>query len=764
MSDATVQAARSARRDRCRYSSLALAVGSLVCLPSAHAQLEEVIVTAQKREQAITDIPMSITALSAKDMAREGVELVQDFAKSVPGFNYAESRVGTPIYTLRGVGFNDIALGGRPTVSIYQDEVPIPFAIETRGGFLDLERTEILMGPQGTLFGQNSTGGAINLVAAKPQDSFDAGLELGYANFNKYTVGGFLTGPLTDDLNYRVAIRRIDSDPWQESYIDNSEVATDDLTSWRVLLDWSPSDTVAVALNLNGFNDESEMQAPQLSGFFPGIPDVAPFIPELQNTPLPPEDNTAAHFTPDDYARDNKFWQVNLRIEFDLNEDFTLTSLTSFSEYDQDQVADVDGMGILGLQQRTLGEIESVFQELRVGGNLNQNIYLTAGVNYASDETREFNIDDISQSTLGVGTGLATFNLQNNQDIETWAAFGNLEISFADVFTAHLGLRYTDSEIDFEGCTLDSGDGAASGFVENILMLPAPGVGNCITFDPTTFMSGLVTNTLSEDNISWRVALDWQATDEILAYGAISRGYKAGGFPTLAATLTPQYDATVEEELTAYEVGIKGTLSESLQLNAALFYYDYIDKQVLGFTNDPVFGPLLRLNNVPESEVLGAEVQLVWYPTDKFEIKASGSFLSSEVTGDFISEDPFATPTNFRGESFPNAPDTQVSATATYRWSLNESLEVHVGASANYQSDTNSEFGEAPELDVDSFSLFDLRLGLDSTDGRWSVGAYVRNLTDEYYWTTASKTNDTFIRYTGRPRTYGVSFTYRLSE
>lgn len=171
----------------CGVSVFALAT---ISSGAALAQNDEIVVTAQKREQSINEVPMSITALSGDDLLERGVEQVADFARTVPAFTYSESRVGTPIYTLRGVGFNDIALGGRPTVSVYVDEVPIPFAIETRGGFLDLERAEILKGPQGTLFGQNATGGAINLIAAKPTDVYAAGVKLEYGRFNAITAGG----------------------------------------------------------------------------------------------------------------------------------------------------------------------------------------------------------------------------------------------------------------------------------------------------------------------------------------------------------------------------------------------------------------------------------------------------------------------------------------------------------------------------------------------------------------------------------------------
>lgn len=737
----------------------ACGAGSSMC---AQAQLEEVIVTAQKRSQSINEVPMSITALSGEDMANRGIELAQDLNKTVPGFNYSESRVGTPIYTLRGVGFNDIALGGRPTVSVYQDEVPIPFAIETRGSFLDLERTEILVGPQGTLFGQNSTGGAINLIAAKPTDEFEGGVDVRLGNFGAVTGGGYVSGPLSDELRFRVAANKRTRDAWQDNYTGPGEMGEVDLTTYRLLLDWTPSDTLTIGLNLNGYQDSSESQAPQLVGIAPGIPPLAPFVPGLLDAQLAPEENEAADWTPADYERDNSFFQANLRVDWDLNEDFTLTSLTSYSEYEAEQTQDVDGMALVGYQQTTFGDIESFFQELRIAGPIGDNMFLTAGVNYMYDETREFNKGDLRDSTLSLAFGgLSTFDLQNDQDIETYAVFANLEVDITDSLTAHGGLRYTDTRNEFTGCTRDSGDGSAAaifGFFLGTEILP----GGCFTSDATATPQ-LVENELDESNVSWRFGLDWNFSEESKLYANVSRGFKAGGFPTLAATATVQYDPTVEEELTAYELGFKGTLSDSVQLNGAVFYYDYTDKQVLGFFDDPIFGPILRLINVPDSEVTGAEVQFIWAtPVEGLDISAAASHIESEVTDDFFNPDAFGVVKNFKGESFPNAPDTQIALDISYRWAAFNDTEMFVGANASYQSDTNAEFGESPELAIDSYSLIDLRAGIESNSGSWRVMAWARNVADDYYWTNASKTNDTIIRFTGQPRTFGVDFRYNF--
>ncbi len=731
----------------------------------AMAQLEEVIVTAQKREQSVNDVPMSITALSGEAMSDNGINFVQDLAKAVPAFNYTESRVGSPIYTLRGIGFNDIAVGGRPTVSVYQDEVPIPFAIETRGGFLDLERVEVLKGPQGTLFGQNSTGGAINLIAAKPTDELEAAVDLSVGDYSYYKIGGFVSGPISDQLRYRAAVEHKQRDGWQDNYLRSGDMAADETTDYRFLLDWTPSDRLQIGLNLNGFINKSESQAPQLSEISPGIPPLAPLVPGLLDTPLPDEDNEEADWTDDDYERDNQFYQVNLRIDYDLGENYTLTSLTSYSNYDGEQTQDVDGMAIVGYQQTTFGEIESFFQELRIGGEPNDRTYLTAGINYAYDETREFNEGDLGGSTLSVAFGgLSTFDLQNDQDIDTFAVFANVDYNLTDTLLIHGGLRYTDSTNEFTGCSRDSGDGTAAaifGAALGTVIEP----GGCFTAD-TTFTPTLVEDELEEDNISWRLGLDWGFTDNSKLYANVSRGFKAGGFPTLAATATVQYEATTEEELTAYEIGYKGTLADnSVQLNGAIFYYDYSDKQVLGFFVDPVFGPILRLINVPESDVTGAEISLDWAtPVNGLDVRFSASHIDSEVTKDFFNPDPFGNMINFKGESFPNAPDTQMFLDVGYSWRATDSFDMFVGLNASYQSETNSEFGETTELEVDSFSLINLRAGAESTNGSWRVMAWVRNLEDDYYWNSASKTNDTIIRFTGLPRMYGVDFRYNFGS
>ena len=259
--------------------------------------LGDIVVTAQKREQAINDVPLSITAASGEKLASQGVANVADLVKIVPGFNYTESAFSTPVYTLRGIGFYDTSLAAKPTVSIYQDQVPIPFSIMTRGATLDLERVEVLKGPQGTLFGSNATGGAINYIAAKPTSTFRAGLDAGVDSFGQVSGGGFISGPISDTLTARVAVRTEQGGAWQRSYTRDEKLGDRNFTTGRILLDFEPSDGVRFSLNLNGFIDKSDGQAGQLIGVVP-LGNPARLGP-LATYPIAPHNNRDADWTPE---------------------------------------------------------------------------------------------------------------------------------------------------------------------------------------------------------------------------------------------------------------------------------------------------------------------------------------------------------------------------------------------------------------------------------------------------------------------------------
>lgn len=743
------------------------------------AQLTEIIVTAQKRQETANTVPMSITAVTAGDLTAVGVTQPRDLVKISPSFNYTDSYVGSPVYTLRGVGFSDISLGGRPTVSIYVDEAPIPFAIETRGASLDLERVEILKGPQGTLFGQNATGGAINYIAAKPTKSFAAGLDASYGRFNAWELNGFVSGPLSDTLTARIAVDHTGMDGWQRSYTSGAKNGRGDFTNGRFSLAWEPSATFKALLTVSAFIDHSDVQAGQAIQIAPAIPAAAAFVPGLLTYPLAPANARAADFTTGlNYGRDNNYIQTNLRLEEKLSDSLTLISLTSYSRYRERQLQDIDGTALQNISQFTDGRINSFAQEVRLAADVGSKGHFVVGADYSHDIVLENGLVSTPQSTVAftfVPFGLplfTSFRDYNNQRSNNMAGFVSGDYALTDTVRAYAGLRYTRNIINYNGCSADSGDGVTAlefGTAFNLFRAgaglpanPAIAPGGCYTAS-AAFVPGLVTSRLSEDSVSWRAGLDWKPSPGMLLYANVSKGYKAGSFPTIGATLQSQLSPAVQEAVVAYEAGFKVTLANrTLQLNGAVFHYDYTNKQILGKVADPVFGRLLKLINVPKSKIDGAELELAWTPIRGMKIGAGGSYINSRILDHFTNYDPLGALVDFNGEAFPNTPKWQFIANADYKWAVSSSLDASLGAGVTHQSSTNSQLGNLPILYVRDYTLLDLRAGVESHDGRWKFSIWGRNVGNTYYWTSANSDLDTTVRFASMPVTYGATLSLRL--
>lgn len=772
---------------RVRMAALAGASAAILVAPAAFAapadtaesapapqeqSLADIIVTAQKRQESANTVPMSISAATGEQLAARGVSEVRDLVKVVPGFTYADSSNGLPVFTLRGVGFIDNALGGRPTVSTYIDEAPIPFPVQTRGTNLDLERVEVLKGPQGTLFGQNATGGAINFIAAKPTSSFEAGADVSYGRFNAFDVSGFVSGPITDTLLARVALQHEGADGWQKSHTHGGKLGRTDFTNGRLLLDWSPSDAFRAQLNLNAWADRSDMPVGQYVAFSPGNPSTVPFIPDLVAYPLAPHTPRAADWNPEeDYARSNEFYQANLRLDYDLSDQLTITSLTSFSQTDINQYIDLDGTALQNNAQRAIGDITTISQEIRIAGQFSRGQFVL-GATYAHDKVLDDNYTTPSYSTLGftfVPFGLpqfTNFHGVNYQRVTTKAVFGNVDFEVTDTIKLSAGARYTDSRNKFEGCTFDSGDGnGASVFGPLWDLLRGSSIpiapGGCLTVD-ANLTPTVVHDNLNEDNVSWRAGVEWKPASRTLFYANVSKGYKAGGFPSLGATSTAQFRPAKQESLLAYEAGFKTLLLDrTLQLNGAAYYYRYTDKQILGRVPS-ILGPLLALVNVPKGDVRGAELQLTWAPLRGLTINTGLSYIKSRILDGFTNYDPVGTLRSFDGEAFPNTPKWQLVSDVSYKTSLSDRFDGFIGGNVNHQSRTNSAFGELANFAVKAYTVVDLRAGIETKDGDWRISAWGRNIGNTYYWNAANLAVDTVVRYVGKPATYGVSVAYRF--
>lgn len=739
----------------------------------------DIVVTAQKRSESVNRVPMSITALTGDTLRELGVNDIADIAKVAPGFRATPSSYSTPIYTIRGVGFNESSIGAKPTVSVYVDEAPLPFGQTTPIATLDIARVEVLKGPQGTLFGQNSTGGALNFIAARPTAEASGGLDLSYGRFDTVEIGGFVSGPLSDTLRARAAFKVERGGDWQENYNRDDSLGAVDRLSGRLLLDWTPNDRLSVSLNLNHFYDKSDNQAAQFVYVTPFHPDIlARETPELLVYPKAPAEARAADWTPGRARprRDNDQSQVVLRADYDANDNLTLTSISSYIDYSEDRYEDPDGVVFNNFGVHTTGGITSFSQELRATGDIGDRLSYIVGANYERDTARQHDLAYYPDNTNAwaleaFGGGYTSTYDQSTQKIETRAVFGNLDFALTDQIKLHGGARYTEHDIDFTGCTGDA-DGTVNllftrfaNYLRSFSGAPAvPDIlpGACVTLGPD-LTPGLVSRDFNQTNTSWRAGVDWTPAPGFLLYGNISKGYKAGSFPLMAASISDQFTPVSQESVLAYEAGFKASLLQrSLQLNGAIFYYDYQDKQIRGRTEVPVFGQLERLVNVPESSITGAEVQLNWRPVEGLTFNLGATWLDTEVKkgveGLFST---FGTPLDITGERFPLTPEWQGNADLAYDWAIGSDINAFAGVSAAYQGDTTGAFGRDARYDIDAYTLVDLRLGVRAADDSWRLWAWGRNVTDEYYWTNADRIGDTSVRFAGRPATYGVSLSLR---
>lgn len=734
--------------------------------------LSEITVTANKRTQSINDVALSITAVSGTELVDRGIASTADLAQVVPGLTAEPSPFNTPVYTLRGVGFYDSTLSASPTVAVYTDEVPLPFSAMTKAAALDLERVEVLKGPQGTLFGENTTGGAINFIAAKPTDQFAAGFDGSYGRFNSADFQGYVSGPLSGDLKARFSARLIEGGDWQYSATRNDTLGATNVLQMRLLLDWTPSDRLTVSVNLNGWTDNSDAQAPQRIATFLSVP-TNPQAPANAAFPYPARNDRAADWTYDipPLKHDDYFMQAALRADYKVTDAVTLTSITAPERYKTDAYDDFDGTSRNIADNHTQGYINTISQELRLTG-VEDRLNWVAGANYEFDKTHDklyYFFGDSTTSQVGPLHMTYTSNF-SDQDVKNAAAFGNAEFEVVPNLKVQAGVRYTDSRRSFSGCTSDiAGGGVAQVFelLETLARSPAlPFVpippNGCATLD-TTFapIVSPLKQELDEKNTSWRGGLNYKTPNDGLVYATVSKGYKGGSYPTTSASTVTQYEPVKQESVLAYETGFKQpVLQHRVQVNGALFYYDYKDKQLSGRVLDPVFGPLTALVQIPKSRVYGAEAEFNARPMQGLTFDVAATYLKTKIQ-QFTGYDNAGVLQNYAGSRFPYSPELQVVATGQYEWDAYQGYKAFVAADIDHNSATNASIGNTQDLAIDAYTVLDLRAGIKTADGHWRFQLWGRNVTNKYYWTNALQSEDVYVRYTGMPATFGVSANYK---
>ncbi len=759
----------------------------------ASGEIDEIVVTATKRSQSINSVGMTITAATGDTLIERGITSTADLVRVTPGLNYTPSPYQEPVYVLRGVGLYESGLASSPAVTVYVDQIPLPSPVMTEVSPLDLERVEVLYGPQGTLFGQNSTGGAINYVTAKPTSSFQSGANVTYERFNKTSVDGFVSGPLTESVDARLAVGSASGGAWQYSQTRPGDQLGDTrVFQGRLLLDWHPSDRLKFEFGLSGFYDNSDTQAHQLVKAVPPFPALA--SPQLLAAPIAPNDPRAADWPAGIGLRSkDPFFQISARTDYDFTSDITLTALTSYQNVKQDKLSDLSGMdGPTGAESlggpsflaRAVGSVEAFNQEIRLLGKQGPFIW-TAGVYFdymhiddalllTTNDTNEQPIPSIPAFEFPAGKTVT--------DVNDYAIFGNLDYQVNERFTAHVGLRGTDSIRHANTCAYDwnpSGDAAALSNLFTTLQevfasvgakttpVVAIAPGGCISLTPPPDLSpSEVRNGLNEKSLSWHGGLDYKFDGGTLLYVSASRGYKSGIVSPTPASQTTQFTPAKQEKLDAFEVGFKAPFFDRrAHLDGSAFYYAYTDKQLRSRVLDPIFGLLEELVNIPRSRVLGLQSELTVAPVDGLNLSIAATYLDSKVTSPFFTYNQAGAYGNISGANLPLTPKVSVLADAQYERPVNGSIKAFAGISLTHHGSSNSTFDTAavpaPDFELNAYTLLDLRAGIETAGGAWRLTFFGKNVTNKFYAVDTFMGVDTLYRDAGMPATYGVTLNAR---
>jgi outer membrane receptor protein involved in Fe transport len=772
--------------------------------------IDTLVVTANRREEAVNDVPMAIQAFRGEQLEQLRVTDVRDLSTLVPSFSVSRSYQGVPTYTLRGIGFNSINMSATSTVGVYVDDVAYAYPIMNSGPVFDLERVEVLKGPQGTLFGRNTTAGLINFISAKPSDTLEARVTAEVGNYASHNVEGMISGPWGEKAQARIAFRTEDSDEgWQKSVSRGETLGEAHRYGLRAGLAIQPTDAFDIDFSYNYWRNKSDTLAAQAVGFTPATaasPFNAPGIVAFVGS-RPFHDGGDADWAPSSRRRtdvgtglginkplqeDSSFGGAKLRMAYEFNDDLQLISLTSYNDLDRKSVYDWSGAPYEVLIQDAVGRIQSFGQELRLEGATGSVNWMVGGY-YASDDILDSN-RTILQDNANVGlirfytsTLLAspfnsggytalqasqafrTFVDEGNIDTTTASLFANADWALTDSFKLTTGVRWTRDTQDYEGCSHDfNGNMLPNVNVTNralffgVYGLVAPITeGQCNTFNPDTASFGLVTSSLDEHNVAWRVALNWSPTEDLLVFGSVSRGAKAGATPINAANISTQNAPAKQEILQAYEAGVKASLFERrVQANVSAFYYDYEDKQLSVYFADPIYTALARLNNVPESRAYGVDGDVTWRIIPQLTAMASVTWLQTEVIG-YQGINSSGLPQDFDGASFLYSPELQGSFTLMYDGEISEHLGIQAALNGRWQDESHADLEGNPLFVIPAYGLLNASVGVHSLNDNWSVQLWGRNLTDEYYYPAVSSNANTVVRFPGQPRTYGLSLTYK---
>jgi iron complex outermembrane receptor protein len=716
---------------------------------------QEIIVTAQKREQNVQDVPLSVTAVSGERLAEAGVSDISTLQKLAPGLQFGQSgNDARP--AIRGARTESISNQTDPIISFFVDGIYRSRTSQALAAFVDVNRVEVLRGPQGTLYGRNSFGGAINLISNAPVNDTRAGATLTLGNYRQVRAEGFVNVPLTDTLFARFTASYDTHDPYVRNTLDEDNGLFDkDDVYLRGQLRWEP--TPALDMTLRGSLWRQSGNGGSDFGYFvagiPIDPNGGTFtFSEVINAKLNPINprvgagiNTPADASPYRIARDAPFdLDTEQRtLDFEANYDFGPVAaklLIGYADFETYRSADAD----LSIQpsgfEYQLDEAKTFTQELQLSSTGDGPLQWTVGAFHLTDKTlgifafdRIFNTNPATNLPILTSPApTADFNSLADVDTDSLAFYGQATFSLTDYARITGGIRWTRDEKDFSRLT------------------------NATYTQPLVFSGTPFTDSETFKKVTWRAAAEFDLTPDNLIYASVATGFQAGGFNSSANTLTGSA-AFGPQNIRAYEIGSKNAfLDGRLTANLALYLNEFRGLLANQFIN--VGTTVLTVSaNAGAARARGAELELAWRASDDLRLSAGLTYNDAEF-GNYILQEPVSgVQQNLRGEQVPFTPDWTGRLGAEYRIRLAGGASLTPSTNIQYSSSFSTNDFDYVFGRQDSYAKVDLSLKYSAASDRWWLQAFGNNITDIAVITrTIRFGQNAIVRSYAAPATYGV--------
>lgn len=705
--------------------------------------LEEIIVTAQRREENLQKVPIAVSAFSGEAARAADIHSIGDIATRVPSLTFSPFAPGQSIISLRGVSSNDDGAGTDNSVAVFLDDVYVGGLAAVAFDLFDLEAAEILRGPQGTLFGKNAIGGAINIRSIKPNTEESKGsVQATLGNYQQRDIRGYATGPLSDSFAGKLSFSKRENDGYVKNVLLNKRQKNEDVQSIRGQLLYF-TDSFEALITAEHMQDNSEdMGRIPVTGISAAFDANGGDRDHVRN----PIDGFS--------DRESTQFSVKLTQQFDAGELVSITAIRDFeSTWNMDSVGEPfsipgpilnsngdDVSSLAGVNDDINEEVDALSQEFRWSSDLSGDFNYVAGFFYLQEETHRI---EKFHLTAGLGRPADILDLAvdtSDQDNETtsYALFGQLTWNASENLTVNFGARYTYEEKELDNISIAGGFG---------------------------IINNSFTASIKDDwsDFSPKISLDYALSDSTLVYASVAQGFKSGGFPA-APSRVEDFTSIDPEEATSYEIGMKADLMGStLRINTSIYFMDYEALQVQRFGVDegaPAtdFGVFQTLN-AGDAEVSGFELESTWLVTERFTLSGSYSYTNSEFV-DTVLIDSQGNPLDVSGQDLNRAPKTKFSLTAEYTQPLS-SGELKFRVDNRYTGENRQDiFADASRQP--GFHVTDARVSWLSEGEKWGITAWGKNITDEEYIAHSYIVGPGVIAVYGNPRTYGLTGTYNF--